>query len=518
MTAPAKRRRARKETRGQRVIRFIETYLVVPDGNLIGKPFRLLNFQKKFILEVYDNPAGTRHAILSIGRKNGKTALMACLVLAHLVGPEAVENSQIESGARSRDQAAKLWKYARDIARMSPKIGVGKNCRVRQIESRKVLIGVGKSVTYTALAAEASSAHGGSPILALRDEVGQVKGPTDDFFTAMETSQGAHDSPLLIDISTQAPTDADLLSITIDDAQTGADPSIVCHLYAADDDCGLLDRKQWLKANPAMAEFRSVEDLAKFAGQADRSPTKENDFRNLYLNQRVSVFSPFVGPKVWKANAGAVDRELFYRTKVYGGLDLSQTTDLTAFVLIAQDDDGSWHVLCFFWMAQDLLEDRAKDDRKPYDLWAKQGLIRATPGKSIDFADVARDMLSITEGMDLQEIAFDPHLIDTLKRHLQIEGGRELPLVPCSQRYGHVSPGIQSLEIELLHERCRHGGNPVLQMCARNAAIQKDDVGNRRFTKKKSRGRIDGMVALGMAMGRACGLAEAVPEIGIIRL
>ena len=497
------------------MIRFIETHLIVPDGVLRETPFRLLDFQKRFILEVYDNPVGTRHAILSIGRKNGKTALMACLVLAHLVGPEAQENSEIESGARSRDQAGKLFKYAKDIVRMSPSLRE----RVHVIPSKKQLVGLKKNVTYTALASEASSAHGGSPVLALRDEVGQVKGPTDDFFTAMETSQGAHESPLLIDISTQAATDGDLLSITIDDALQSGDPRIVCHLYAAEEGCDLLDRTAWAAANPALSEFRSLADIETLAAKADRSPTKENDFRNLYLNQRVSIFAPFVGPKVWTANAGAIDKDLFRRAKVWGGLDLSQTTDLTAFVLIAQDDDGRWHIWPIFWMAADLLEDRAKDDRQPYDRWAREGFIRATPGKSIDYADVARQMLEITEGMDVQEIAFDPFMIDTLKRHLLIEGGRELPLEPCSQRFGHMSPGLASLEIELVHERCRHADNPVLKMCARNAAVQPDDVGNRRFTKKKSRGRIDGMVALAMAMRSAVGVAqEEVAPIGIIRL
>lgn len=488
-------------TRGERVIAFIESFLVVPDGNLRGKPFRLLEFQKRFIREVYDNHAGTRHAILSIGRKNGKTALMACLVLAHLVGPEALENSQIESGARSREQAAKLWKYAHDIALMSPKIGVGKGKRVHAVPSQKVLIGIGRNVTYTALASEAGSAHGGSPVLALRDEVGQVKAETDPFFEAMATSQGAHENPLLIDISTQAPTDAAMLSLLIDDALTGADPRIVCHLYAADEGADLLDEDGWRAANPAVREFRSFDDIAMLAARASRMASAENGFRNLYLNQRVSLFDPFVSRSVWEANGGAV---LPFAGPVWAGLDLSQTTDLTALVLVGKDAAGNWAVRPYFWMAGDLVEDRARKDKVPYDRWARGGLMFAPPGKSIDYGRIAVTLDEICAGLDIRGLAFDRYRMELLKQALSLRGV-SLPcdLVDWGQGFVSMAPAVDALEIELLNERIRHGGHPVLQMCARNAVVQRDPAGNRKLDKAKSTGRIDGMVALAMAIGLA---------------
>ncbi|MDU7762393.1 MAG: terminase large subunit, partial [Enterobacter asburiae] len=199
-------------TRGERVIAFIERYCIVPEGKLLGKPMQLDPFQKEFILAVYDNPVGTDKAILSIARKNGKTGLIAGILLAHLVGPEAVQNTQIVSGALSREQASIVFNLAVKMVNLNPDLQV----LVHIIPSGKKLIGLPCNVEYKALSAEGKTTHGLSPILAILDETGQVRGPQDDFIDAITTAQGAHENPLLIVISTQAANDADLLSIWID--------------------------------------------------------------------------------------------------------------------------------------------------------------------------------------------------------------------------------------------------------------------------------------------------------------
>lgn len=163
--------------RGERVIQFCERYLNQPEGDYVGQPLRLMEFQKKFIRDVYDNPYGTHSAYLSLGRKNGKSVLIASLLLAHIAGPEAVRNAQIVSGAQSKDQAAVIFELARKMVDMSPKLS--KLIRVQP--SGKRLIGLARNVLYRALAAEGKTAHGLSPILAILDEVGQVVGPTDKF-------------------------------------------------------------------------------------------------------------------------------------------------------------------------------------------------------------------------------------------------------------------------------------------------------------------------------------------------
>ena len=186
-------------TRADRVIEFIETFCRVPEGALVGSPIHLEEFQVDFIRAIYDNPVGTKKAYLSLARKNGKTALIACLVLVHLVGPEAQQNSQIVSGAMSREQAGIIFNLTAKMIRLNSDL----NDIIRITDSRKELHGLPMGTHYRALAAEGKTAHGLSPVLAILDEIGQVRGPQSDFVDAITTSQGAHESPLLIAISTQ---------------------------------------------------------------------------------------------------------------------------------------------------------------------------------------------------------------------------------------------------------------------------------------------------------------------------
>jgi phage terminase large subunit-like protein len=486
-------------TRGEKVCKFIERYCVIPEGAQVGQPIELAEFQRKFLLEIYDNPHGTRRAYLSIGRKNGKTALIACMVLAHLVGPEAKLNAQIVSGALSRDQAALVFGLAAKMVQLSPELSK----IIRIIPSGKRLIGLPMNVEYKALAAEGRTAHGLSPVLAILDEIGQVKGPQSDFVDAITTSQGAHENPLLVVISTQAPTDADLMSILLDDALRSNDPRIVCHLYTAPDDCELDDESAWSAANPALGLFRSREDVAEQAKQAARMPVNENTFRVLTLNQRRNLSSPFVAPGIWKAG----NREpLEFSGPVYGGLDLSATTDLTALVLTCRID-GELHVRPFFWMPRDNVQDAAKRDRAPYDLWAREGLLRTTPGKVVDYDFVAQEIGEICGGLDIANIGFDRWRMDRMVAAMSRQGV-VLPLEEYGQGYKSMSPALDALEADLLAERIRHGGHPVLNMCAANAVAVIDPAGNRKLDKVKATGRIDGMVALAMA----CGIEAMKPD------
>lgn len=462
-------------------------------------------FQIRFIREIYDNPAGTRLAILSVARKNGKSGLIAAIVLAHLVGPEARQNSQIVSGARSRKQAAIVYNLAAKMVALSPEL----RAIVKATPSGKTLHGLTMNTEYQALAAEAGTAHGLSPVLAIHDEMGQVRGEFDPFIEAIETAQGAYDDALQIVISTQAPNDADMLSIRIDDAKRSGDPTIVCHVYAASEDADLGDPKAWEAANPAMGSFRSLVEITNKAAEAQRMPSVENSFRNLYLNQRVTRHTPFVSPSIWKACSGPVDDAAFYEGPVYGGLDLSLTTDLTALVLIAMKG-GVWHVKPVFWTPESTLADRSKKDRTPYDAWVRDGFMKATPGPAVEYDFVARDIAALTEGMDIRKIGFDRHRMKTLQAELD-RLDVVLPFEEFGQGFVSMGPAVDRAEIEFLHERFRHGGHPVMTMCAANAIIVQDAAGNRKMDKSKSTGRIDGMISLAMAVGVA-GLDAAEPE------
>lgn len=482
-------------TRGEKVIAFIERYVVVPEGALVGQPLELAEFQKQFIRDIYDNPAGTRRAYLALARKNGKTATIAALLLAHLVGPEAKQNTQIISGARSRDQAALVFGLAHKMVELSAKLRE----IVKVVPSSKRLIGIPRNVEYKAIAAEGRTAHGLSPVLAILDEVGQVQGPQDDFVDAITTSQGAHESPLLIAISTQAPTDADLFSVWLDDAAASKDPRIVCHLHAADKDADVLDEEAWRAANPALGLFRSMEDIREQANQASRMPSAENTFRNLCLNQRVSVTTPFVSRSVWES-CGAEPVPMNGQ-EAWGGLDLSARTDLTALVLVYKEGEV-WQTMARFWAPEKGLRERSKRDRVPYDLWAKEGFLRTTPGATVDYEFVAQEIAELLDDVDIQSIGYDRWRIDLMKKEFE-QIGVELPLVEFGQGFKDMSPALDGMEASLLNANIAHGMNPILTMCAANAVASKDPAGNRKLDKAKANGRIDGMVALAMALAVA---------------
>lgn len=488
-------------TRAARVIEFIQRFCVTPEGASVGQPMVLAEFQKQFIRDVYDNPAGTRRAILSIARKNGKSGLIAGLLLAHLVGPEAKQNTQIASGALSKEQASLIFSLACKMVQLSPKL----SAIVRIIPSGKRLIGLPLNVEYKALAADGKTAHGLSLSLALLDEIGQVRGPQSDFVDAITTSQGAHEAPLLIAISTAAASDADLFSQWIDDAQTSQDPRIVCHLYAAPEGCDLMDESAWKAANPALGLFRSLDDLREQMTQAQRMPSMENSARNLLLNQRVSTVSPFISPDVWKACGTNQISNL--SGPVWCGIDLSARLDLTAMVIVGQVDEV-WHVQAYFWTPEQGLADRARRDRAPYDVWARQGLLRTTPGASVDYEHVAADIAEILSDLDVQAIAFDRWRIDLLKKEFD-RLGVDLPLVEWGQGFKDMAPALDALEAELLNGRIAHGGHAVLTMCAANAVVTKDPTGARKLDKAKATGRIDGLQALAMSMGVASRATEA---------
>lgn len=480
-------------TRGEKVIAFIEYYCRVPDGEHLGEPMQLADFQKRFILDIYDNPNRTYSAYLSIARKNGKTGLIAGLLLAHLVGPEAVQNSQIVSGAMSREQASIVFDLAVKIVNLNPEL----QKIVRIVPSGKRLYGLLCNVEYKALAADGKTAHGLSPILAILDEVGQIVGPRSDFVDAITTSQGAHKEPLLIAISTQAANDADLFSLWLDDAKSSNDPHIISHVYVAEKYADVLDEKAWYAANPALGLFRSYDDLKRLANAANRMPSEENKFRNLNLNQRVSVVSPFVSRNVWESCSAKPTSEDIIS---FAGLDLSQKNDLTAFVVISKTRDGHWNVHPYFWATEVGIHDRSKRDRVPYDVWAKQGYLRTTPRASIDYEYLVKELYEIIQEHNISAIAFDRYHIDFLIKEFERINANP-PLVKFGQGFKDMSPALSILEDELLNGTIRHGNHPILTMCAANAVVTRDEAGNRKFDKHKATGRIDGMQALAMAFG-----------------
>jgi len=495
---PKARAAAVPEPRSSRVIRFIEKYLVTPEGSHVGEPIVLREWQKNIIRQIYDTP--TRQAIVCMGRKNGKTALIAMLVIAHVIGPEAERNAQIYSSAQSRDQAGIVYKLAAQMVRMSRELSDPNMVVAR--ESAKELFSPLTGVRYKALAAEASTTYGFSPALVIHDELGQVRGPRSELYDALETAMGAHPHPLSIVISTQAPTGSDLLSQLIDYAKAGADPTMKLVLFTAPEDAPLDDPATWRAANPALGDFLNEAEIAKLAEKAMRMPASESTFRNLHLNQRVSALSQLFSLSTWEANGEAPDMDAFAGSPVYGGLDLSSRQDLTALVLLAEGPRGTWNVWPHFWTPAEGLRERAARDRAPYDLWVRDGFITAVPGITIDYGYVAQRLAELRQQCRLRTILFDRWRITELRAQV-VARGINVPMEDCGQGYKDMAPALDALETVALQKRLRHGMHPVMTMCAANATVVADPAGNRKLEKAKSSGRIDGMQALAMAVKAA---------------
>ena len=488
--------RARRGSQaGAEVCDWIERCCRIPEGAFVGQSVVLRPWQRKIVCGIYDSP--TRRAIVSFGRKNAKTTLAAFLLLAHLVGPRHRRNSQLFSAAQSRDQAAVLFALAAKIVRMSPELSpyVGIRDTAKQLYCHEL------GTVYRALSAEASTAYGLSPAFVVHDELGQVRGPRSELYEALETAAGAQAEPLSVVISTQAPTDADMLSVLIDDAKRGLDPKTKLFLFSADEKLDPFGAKAMKQANPALGDFLNATEVAEQAAAAKRMPSRESSYRNLILNQRISQVSPFIPRAVWERCAGEVDEDAFLGPEVFLGLDLSARNDLTALAMVAKLGE-TWHAKVEFFAPALGMTDRATRDRAPYDLWRDQGWITAVGGASVDYEAVAQRLCELCDEHRIVAIAYDRWRIDVLKAELS-RIGRELPLVEWGQGFRDMSPALDVLEGELLNGTLRHGGNPVLTWCAMSAVATRDPAGNRKLDKSKATGRIDGMVALAMAMGAA---------------
>lgn len=483
-------------TDGDKVISWIEKYCRIPEGKYVGHSVVLRPWQRDIVKTIYDSP--TRTAIITFGRKNAKTTFSAFLLLFHLCGPRYIPNSQLYSSAQSKEQAAILFSLAAKMVRLDPDL----SSFVIPRETTKHLVCPELGTIYKALSAEVKTSYGLSPVFTVHDELGQVQGPKSDLYDALETATSAHEKPLSIIISTQAPTDNDLLSILIDDARKGGDKKTKLFIYEAEKELDPFAEETIRKANPAFGDFQNADEIWDMAEKAKRMPSMEASYRNLVLNQRVETSNPFVSQQVWESNAGAVEED-WSDLEVLAGLDLGATNDLTAFVPVAVHGD-LYHVKPVFWLPEAGLRERSREDRVPYDVWHRQGFIQTTPGASIEYKYVATVIYDFIRDLNVRRIGFDRWGMRYLKPWLLNAGLSEEEFdtifIPFGQGFQSMSPALRELESVLLNKRIRHGDHPVLKMCAANCTVKTDEAGGRKLDKKRSHGRIDGMVALAMAV------------------
>jgi phage terminase large subunit-like protein len=442
-----------------------------------------------------------RRAIFSLARKNGKTLLAAALVLVHLVGPEAERNGEIYSAANDREQAAQVFKMAKQMVEIEPQLIK----RLKVVASTKTIACYGNGSFYRALSAESGTKHGLNPTFVIFDELAQAKNR--ELYDVLDTSMGARAEPLFLAISTQSNDPEHILSKLIDDGLSGEDPTTVCHLYAAPEDADLMDESAWRAANPALGDFRSHEELAVLIAKAKRLPAEEPKVRNLYLNQRVSPMATLIARSDWTACKRA-SSEWEPGEKIYLGLDLSAKVDLCALVGVSVENKS--RTQAWFWKPGDYLEDHERRDRVPYREWQHQGRLEATAGRSVHPRAIAMKLAQLSETYDIVGLAYDRWGIENLLRefdeigleaHKDGDPGDGLRLVPWGQGFKDMSPAVDALETAVLHDDLIHDGHPILTWCMGNAIAVTDPAGGRKLDKSKARFRIDGAVALAMALG-----------------
>lgn len=503
---------------------------------------RLEEWQKQYIRDVYDpvyqNEKGEfirqiRRALLSIGRKNGKTALAAGLVLVHLLGPEAKRNGEVYSAATDRNQAGHIFKTCRQMIEADPELEA--MCGVFSSNKRIVCYHLGS--VYQALSADARRQHGFNPSFVIYDELAQALDR--ELYDVLQTSFGAQEEALMLTISTQSPDNESVMSELCDDAIEQArnpelrDPTFYGKVFAVPDDADPFDESKWHLANPALGVFRSMADMRSLALKARKSPDALNTFRNLYLNQRVSTSAGLVNSLDWRECEGVVDPDKLTGRPVCGALDLSQRTDLTCFGLVWELADGKKAAKLWFWLPADFedktgdeaLSARSKRDGARYLEWQQKGWLFTTPGKVVDYAKVIEFIAPLLQkqGDALQAVAYDRWRIDQFKREIAIlrdkweldpECAAFKPLVKLldvekwklvehGQAFRDMTPAIDALETAVIQHQLIHDGNPALTYCMSNIRVQKDPAGGRKFDKRQRNRRIDGAVTLAMGMNAA---------------
>lgn len=511
--------------RARRNIRWLERHCYIPDGPKAGQPLRLTDYQKAQFRCLYQwEDRLPRHFICSEGRKNAKTAKASMIVQLHTIGPEARKYQQVVTTARVKDQAAITYHYCANSIEASPTLSAVVELR----EHRKEYAVQELGTRYTALSRDAKTKLGGSPAVAVHDEVGAIEGPTDKLIDAIETGMKAHTSPLSVWISTQAANDGDLFSLLIDDAlRRPDDEDVILFLSVASkereegvpelgkppeawatppDPAYPFSDAALYAANPEAGVLCNLEELRKDALKARRLPSFEPTYRNLTLNQRVEQSALFVSRPLWNIRAKPGLALPPKGVPIYLGLDLSSVGDLTALGACweTKEEPGILNLWAQAWLPQHGLGERSLRDKVPYDTWVRQGHLQAVPGKAIDYPTVATYVRRLWQERTVAKAGFDrwgwAHFQDCLREAGMAKPTLENYWLPIGMGSASITPILREMETRILGGGFWHPNNPVLNMCAGNVVAQGPDNA-RTMAKKHPRARIDAFVAVAIAVG-----------------
>ena len=508
------------------LIRFIET-LRQPTGSHIGEPIRLEPFQCMIVLAFFgpEDPKThlrlVREGILTLARKNAKTALVAALATALMsISPEqgGLRGQEIQVGASDREQAGITYGMAERYVNFDKELGLP--TRFRGVPSKKTITHLKTLTTLRCLSSDAYRHHGANPAVVIFDEIGNVPNSiAEEFYSVLTTGFGAQDEPLTLLLSTQAPNDQHMFSQMVDKAKrlnegSLQDPEFAGFVFTVPEqdltgrDVDAFDRKLWALGSPGYGTIYNPKDLDSWAKKARDMPGLRNKYENLKLNRRVSETSALIPRTIWMNNATAVEYQDLLGHRCVLGIDLAETTDLTALVALfdpVEELAGRMPVYSLFFLPGDGIEARSYRDKVPYDQWAREGKLDASSYKVVDYARVAQAMLTMMDDFVVCAVGFDrwkmKYLIKALAdQHFELpEDQAKEFFIEVGQGFKGQSRAIDIFEQLLLQERLAHGSHPILNWCAANAVVIQDPAKNRKFEKAKSFGRIDGIVALANA-------------------
>ena len=490
-------------------VAFIEN-LCHTKGIWAGKKFKLIDWQEQIIRDLFGvlKPNGYRQfnqAFVEICKKAGKSELAAAVAL-YLTCADGEERAEVYGCASDRQQASIVFDVAADMVRMCPALAK----RVKLNASQKRLVYLPTNSFYQVLSAEAYSKHGFNIHGVVYDELHSA--PDRKLFDVMTKGSGdARMQPLYFYITT-AGTDTHSICYEVHqkakDILEGRKTDFTFYpvIYGAGETDDWTDPEVWKKANPSLGITVGIDKIQAACDSARQNPAEENAFRQLRLNQWVKQSIRWMPMEKWDACAFKVDERSLKGRVCYGGLDLSSTTDMTAFVLVFPplDEDDKFMILPYFWIPEDTLELRVRRDHVPYDLWQRQGFLRTTEGNVVHYGYIEKFIEQLGEKYNIREIGFDRWGAVQMVQNLE---GMGFTVVPFGQGFKDMSPPTKELMKLTLERKIAHGGHPVLRWNMDNIYIRTDPAGNIKADKEKSTEKIDGAIATIMALDRAirCG-------------
>ena len=491
------------------VVSFIEQ-LKHTKGEFYNQPFELIDWQEQIIRDVFGilRPDGTREyrtAFIEIPKKCGKTTLAAAVAL-YMLCADGEQRAEVYSCAADREQASLVFDAACDMVRLCP--ALNSRCDIRP--SRKTIHYIPTNSTYKALSAEVAGKSGINVSALIFDELWVQKDRK--FFDMMtKGTSDARKNPLHFIITT-AGNDTNSICYELHQKAVDiiegrkVDPTFYPVIYGASEEEDWTDPKVWKKANPSLGITIGMDKVKAACESAKQTPSEENTFRQLRLNQWVKQSTRWMPMIKWDACAFPVDEKELEGRICYGGLDLSSTTDLTTFVLVfpPEEPDGKYEILPYYWIPEETLALRVRRDHVPYDVWEKQGKIMTTEGNVVHYGFIEKFIEKLGERFHIKEIAFDRWGAVQMVQNLE---GMGFTVVPFGQGFASMSPPTKELMKLTLEQRIAHGGHPVLRWNMDNIFVRTDPAGNVKPDKEKSTEKIDGAVATIMALDRAirCG-------------